>query len=92
MKLKGMTFREDRSLDEVTVVMTADEAAVIAYLFGRMNAFAQDALLYSGSDRLDGVYDCISGDVFNRVYEDGLNGHPGLRAPDVRFAGEGGES
>ncbi len=55
---------------EITVTMTLEEAASIAKVFGSFN---DKAYRDRGLPRTD-IYNDLCGDVFNRYWEDGLDG------------------
>lgn len=73
MEIKAFTF-EDRQLDTVTVQMTAEEAAFIAKVVGKMNDPMAHAALGISTQAHSEIYDALSGEVFNRLYDDGVDG------------------
>lgn len=72
MELKAMTF-DDSQLDTVTVQMTAEEAAFMAKVTGKMNdPAAREAFGFSTHAHSE-IYDLLAGEVFNRLYDDGVD-------------------
>lgn len=72
MELKAMTF-DDGNLDTVTVTMTAEEAAFIAKVVGKMNDPMAQAAFGLPTQAHSEVYDLLAGEVFNRLYDDGVD-------------------
>lgn len=68
----------------VTVEMTIDEAGAIAKTFGGMSpiAFCEKFPNLADSDVLEEVYGCLVGEVFNRYWDDGVNGWNRGTKPD----------
>lgn len=60
---------------EITMTVSLEEAAAIAVLFGAISPAAWTKLEPSRSWGLDDVspYSGLTGDVFNRYWEDGVN-------------------
>ena len=72
MEIKAFTFN-DRQLDTVTVQMTAEEAAFMAKVTGKMNdPMAQEAFGIPTQAHSE-IYDLLAGEVFNRLYDDGVD-------------------
>ena len=59
----------------LTVVMSVEEAAAISKTFGQMSP-AGFAERFPSLDRGTGgeIYSCLVGEVFNRFWEDGVDG------------------
>lgn len=55
---------------EITVTMTLEEAVAIAHVFGD---FTDKDLEDKGLPQTD-IYSALTGDVFNRYWDDGLDG------------------
>lgn len=58
---------------EVTVTMSIQQAAAIATVFGKMNGFAHRRLGLANEDEDFSIYDVLTGDLFNRFWDDGVN-------------------
>lgn len=72
MELKAMTF-DGGQLETVTVSMTSEEAAFISKVTGKMNdPMAHDWLGIPTQAHSD-IYDTLAGEVFNRLYDDGVD-------------------
>lgn len=63
------------SPDAITVTMSVAEAAFITTLLGRMNDLEQDNVIAGGAHAGRGIYDCLTGDLFNRYWDDGVDGY-----------------
>lgn len=59
----------------VTVEMTIGEAAAIAKIFGGLshNTFTEKVPALTSGEH-DEVYSCLVGEVFNRFWDDGVDG------------------
>lgn len=72
MELKAMTF-DNSKLSTVTVEMTAEEAAFMVKVAGNMNdpmaAEAFGIVTHAHNE----IYDLLAGEVFNRLYDDGVH-------------------
>lgn len=70
MRLNWIDFAGEPALPHnITVSMTVTEAAAIARVFGALNDYGLRRLGLDDS----GIYDCLTGDVFNRYWDDGVN-------------------
>ena len=65
MRLRTINLDSDESLTTISVDMTIEEACWIAKVTGSVNN--ANSKLHSD------IYSCLSGAVFNRFYEDGVN-------------------
>lgn len=72
MELKAMTF-DNSELDTVTVVMTAEEAAFMVKVCGNMNDPMAAEAFGRGTQAHTEIYDLFAGEVFNRLYDDGVH-------------------
>lgn len=73
MKIDAIQFEQGEEgaiPSEITVTMTRDEAAAIARVFG---GFTDNDLFVRGLPKTE-IYDALTGDVFNRYWEAGLDG------------------
>ncbi len=71
MRLNNVAFAEEENGATpalITVTMDVREAAAIAYVFGGMNGYALKRLRLGDSS----IYECLTGDVFNRYWGDGI--------------------
>lgn len=59
----------------VTITMTIDEAGSIAKVFGEFSPLKFGEKFPHIDPSISGeIYDCLTGDVFNRFWDDGVNG------------------
>lgn len=76
MRVESLKFeqREEGAFpSEVTVTMSITEAAQIACIFGEMSHKAMTDRGWPITD----IYNDLTGNVFNRYWEDGLEGYMG---------------
>lgn len=66
MKIKGIHLDAEEMPQEIEVIMTIDEAAAIAQWTGKLTPSTQVT---------SEIYSALVGGVFNRYWEDGLEGH-----------------
>jgi hypothetical protein len=64
MKVKALTLDDDGLPDRLTVEMTRDEAILIATHVGNLTPSTEVSTP---------IWDALSGEVFNRYWEDGLD-------------------
>lgn len=64
MKLNALTFDDTEELESVTVTMSLKEAIWIAKVSSKQKGVSPHS----------GIYDCLMGTVFNRLWEIGLEG------------------
>lgn len=74
MKVKRIDLDDEEMPETVLVELTHDEAVFLAVLLGRLRGNQEEAILKGGSALGGGVYDGLAGGVFNRFYEDGVDG------------------
>jgi hypothetical protein len=76
MRLKQITFDVDAegasAPSLITVEMTATEAAYLAVVVGKSTHLDREEVMPGGGDAGSEVFDCLTGDVFNRYYDDGV--------------------
>lgn len=62
MKLDNIKFNKDEMPEEVSVTMSIKEALWIVSIAGKQRGFSPH----------NGIYTCLSENVFNRYWEDGV--------------------
>lgn len=72
MKLRSITVGVDELPSAVTVTMTAEEALFVAHFIGGTNNIFREEQMRGGGQIGSDIYDCLTGSVFNRFYEDGV--------------------
>lgn len=78
MNLLGISFAANEADDpypeRITVEMSKDEALLIAVMVGKLNGAKVDELIpgMSATETHSDIYDCLTGSVFNRYWEDGV--------------------
>lgn len=73
MRLKTIELDDEgRAPTSVTVVITHDEALFLAMALGRMTGAGSDELMTGGAVLSQELYACLTGDLFNVFYEDGV--------------------
>lgn len=73
MILRSMDFDDDGDLLSVTVKMTAAEAALIARMVGKLNTPMANEIVPGIGENYHGPYDVLVGEVFNRIYDSGVD-------------------
>lgn len=66
---------EDGLPVRVTAEMSADEAALMAQLTGRNSSVTANEIMRSGGDANGEIYGCLTGELFNRFWDDGVGGY-----------------
>jgi hypothetical protein len=76
MKLKALTLTEDGTggamPETITVEMTAREMVLLAYTLSAQSDDVADSLLEGASVEGREIYSCLTGDVANRFFENGI--------------------
>lgn len=74
MRVRSISVGDDGMPETITVEMSAREAAWVGRLTGRQSPDTVRELLPGADFSAENanVYDCLSGEVFNRYYYDGL--------------------
>ncbi|MGY4902585.1 hypothetical protein [Streptomyces sp. 900116325] len=74
MKVKRIDLDDEEMPERVLVELSHDEAAYLALLLGKQNGNDMNAVT-PGGVRLGGaVYEGLTSGLFNRFYEDGVDG------------------
>ena len=77
MLLRSIDFTHDESHgavpDRVTVTLTAQEVVYLAKLVGRQNADDANSVSFGGAAANSAVYECLTGDVANPYFDDGID-------------------
>ena len=71
MKVKAIELDGEELPSAVTVVMTRDEALYLTLLVGKMSGVQAEEVMDGGGEASAEVYECLTGSLFNRFYEDG---------------------
>lgn len=79
MKVKQITLDDEEMPERVMLDCSHDEALLIAALIGKASADKLDILLPEGARVGAEIFDALTGGVFNRFYEDGVNEAIGTR-------------
>lgn len=74
MKVKRIDLNDDEMPELVVVELTHDEAAYLALLIGKQNSNDMNEVMPGGAVHGGAVYDGLTGSLFNRFYEDGVDG------------------
>jgi hypothetical protein len=73
MKLRRIELDDNELPSRATFDVTADEALYLAVLLGKMSGTQAEELLTGGGELSADLYECLTGSLFNRFYEDGVN-------------------
>ncbi|MGW2384380.1 hypothetical protein [Streptomyces sp. NPDC001658] len=74
MKVKRIDLSDEEFPECVTVELTHDEATFLAVLLGKLNGTREEEIMKGGSELGSRIYWGLAGGVFNRFYEDGVDG------------------
>ena len=74
MKIKRIDLDDDEAPESVLVELTHDEAVFLALFLGKQNGEQDEAVMPGGSLLGSSIYGALTGGVFNRFYEDGVDG------------------
>ena len=73
MKVKRIDLDDEEMPETVLVELTHDEAVFVALLLGKQNGPSAEEILPGGAALNDAVYYGLTGGLFNRFYDDGVN-------------------
>lgn len=76
---------DDDRISRVTVVLTLPEVVYLAQIIGSTTYDKREEVMRGGGDAGASIYDCLTGAVLNRYYENGVH-------DAVRDLARGGES
>jgi hypothetical protein len=74
VKVKRIDLDDEEMPERVLVELSHDEAAFLALLLGRQNSTTMNEALPGGSLVGTEAYEGLTGALFNRFYEDGVQG------------------
>ncbi|MFG2970892.1 hypothetical protein ACGFZS_47250 [Streptomyces sp. NPDC048288] len=74
MKIRRIDLDDDEAPETVTVELSHDEAVFLALFLGKQNGIEEEEVMRGGSVLGAGIYGALTGGVFNRFYEDGVDG------------------
>ena len=74
MKVKRIDLDGEEMPERVLVELSHDEATYLALLLGKQNANDMNGVMPDGSLQGGAIYDGLTGSLFNRFYEDGVDG------------------
>lgn len=73
MKVKRIDLDDEEMPERILVELSHDEAVYLAVLLGRQSPNDREAILRGGGALGGSVCDGLTGGLFNRFYEDGVN-------------------
>ncbi|CAH9419462.1 hypothetical protein SGL43_06517 [Streptomyces globisporus] len=74
MKVKRIDLDDEEMPQRVLVELSHDEAAYLALLLGRQTGNDGNAIAAGGAVLGGAIYDGLTESLFNRFYEDGVDG------------------
>jgi len=74
MKVKRIDLDDEEMPERIHVELSHDEAAYVAVLLGTQNSIAAEETMSGGAVLNDAVYSGLAYSVFNRFYDDGVDG------------------
>lgn len=73
MKITKIALDDGRP-DEVTAVLTLDELIYIGLTIGKHAPTDANARMPEGNRVVTEIWNCLTGELFNRYWDDGING------------------
>lgn len=74
MLVKQINLDDDGQPEEIVVRLTRNEAAYLALLTGKQSGHTSAEIMPGGDGLNSEVYEALTGEFFNRYYEDGVQG------------------
>lgn len=74
MKIRKIELNDGQPT-KVTAELTVVEAAYLARITGKQNGITAAEFMAGGSDANTEIYSCLTGELFNRFYDDGVDGY-----------------
>jgi hypothetical protein len=74
MKVKQISLDDEEMPERVLVDLSHDEALYLALMLGKQNHNDMNQVMPSGATHGEAVYDGLAGGLFNRFYDDGVQG------------------
>ena len=74
MKVKRIDLDDEEMPECIQVELSHDEAVYVALLIGKQTGTASENTMPGGAEFGSSVYYGLTGGVFNRFYEDGVDG------------------
>jgi hypothetical protein len=74
MKITNIALNDDGRPDLITAKLTRAELLYIGLTIGGHSGEASEKIMQGGSHIATDLYQSITGDLFNRYYDDGIDG------------------
>lgn len=71
MRIRQINLDDHGLPDRVTAELTRDEALYIATILGKQNDLQANEIMSGGAEVGTEIYDSLTGELFNRYWEDG---------------------
>ena len=86
MRIKSIKNNKHGNPKQLTVVMSVDEAGVIAKTFGGFSPLKFESKFPNLNDNVsDEIYGCLVGEFFNKTWDNGVDGWLGGETPGGDF-------
>lgn len=73
MKIKAIVFDDESAVKGLTFEISLPEAIYLAKLLGCQTGTTAEGIFHGGADLNSELYSCLTGEFFNRFYDDGVN-------------------
>ena len=73
MKIMQITLDDDQMPTQIVAELSLDEAVVLAKMTGKYSSLAAGEEFGDRAECTTSVYDALTGGVFNRFWDDGVN-------------------
>ncbi|MGX1483412.1 hypothetical protein RKD45_002488 [Streptomyces griseus] len=81
MKVKRIDLDDEEMPERVLVELSHDEAVYLALMIGKQSGNDMNGVMPGGSRLGNSVYEGLAGGLFNRFYEDGVDGAAAVASP-----------
>jgi hypothetical protein len=72
--MKRIDLDDEEMPERILVELTHDEALYLAFLASEQSDNCMNAVMPGGGRFAEGIYEALTGSLFNRYYEDGMQG------------------
>jgi len=71
-QIKSIELDDNENIEFVTVKLSAEEAAFIAFFTGKQTGDTANEVMRGGAPASSHLYEAFTGGVFNKWYDDGV--------------------
>jgi len=71
--IRQINLGDEGMPEKITAELSLSEAVFIALLMGQQNGHTSEEILPGGTDLPSEIYSALTGELFNRYYDDGVD-------------------